>query len=392
MRQNFEGSMLETFSITVEQLGECHSLLGVMFFLTYLPSGWLADRFKPKWLLGLSMAGTGALALWLSTAPSFEQIKIIFIGWGITSGLTLWGALIKSTSLLAPRDQQGRFFGILESGRGLVEALLATIGLAVFAYLLESLGSATEAAMTAVVTFYGFSALVLAPLVVWSLHNPGEAEEAAKKPTNGQFLRDFTVIMGNPRIWLAGLTILIGYQMFWVTYSLAGLLESIFELSAVTVGTITVVRLWMRPVGGLLAGFIGDYFHVVRFLAFLMLAGGATLAVLPLLPTTTAVIVLFPLVMLIGVFSYGVRGIYWATLDDCDVSASTRGLAVGVISLLAYTPDIYVPAVQSWCMETWPGQTGYQVYYAIFGASSIIGFVAAYRLSALARRARAEVT
>ena len=113
-----------------------------MFFLTYLPSGWLADRFRPKWLLGASMAGTGALALWLSTAPSFEYIRLIFIGWGITSGLTLWGALIKSTSLLAPHDQQGRFFGMLESGRGLVEALLATIGLAVFAYFLESLGSA----------------------------------------------------------------------------------------------------------------------------------------------------------------------------------------------------------------------------------------------------------
>jgi len=389
MRQNFEGSMLETFSLTVEQLGECHSLLGVMFFLTYLPSGWLADRFRPKWLLGLSMAGTGILALWLSTAPSFAQIKIIFIGWGITSGLTLWGALIKSTSLLAPHDQQGRFFGILESGRGLVEALLATIGLAIFAYFLESLGSATETALTNVVRFYGFSALALAPLVVWSLHSPDEETATAPKNSgSGQMLRDFSTLMANPRIWLAGLTILIGYQMFWVTYSLAGLLESIFELSAVTVGTITVVRLWMRPVGGLLAGFIGDYFHVVRFLAFLMLAGGATLAVLPLLPATTAVVVLFPLVMLIGVFSYGIRGIYWATLDDCDVSASTRGLAVGVISLLAYTPDIYVPAVQSWCMETWPGQTGYQVYYAIFGASSVVGFLAARRLSTLAQRAR----
>ncbi|MGB0765669.1 MAG: MFS transporter, partial [Luminiphilus sp.] len=256
MRQNFEGSMLETYGISLEQLGECHSLLGLMFFLTYLPSGWLADRFRPKWLLGASMAGTGALALWLSTAPSFEYIRLIFIGWGITSGLTLWGALIKSTSLLAPHDQQGRFFGMLESGRGLVEALLATIGLAVFAYFLESLGSGTDIALIAVVRFYGIAALALAPLVIWALHNPGEqSPKATDSPGQGSILADFATIMANPRIWLAGLTILIGYQMFWVSYSLAGLLESVFELSAVTVGTITVVRLWMRPVGGLLAGF-----------------------------------------------------------------------------------------------------------------------------------------
>ena len=387
MRQNFEGSMLETYGITLEQLGECHSLLGLMFFLTYLPSGWLSDRFSPKWLLGISMAGTGVFALWLSTVPSFAEIKLIFIGWGITSGLTLWGALIKSTSLLAPHDQQGRFFGILESGRGIVEALFATIGLAIFAYLLESFSTAKDVALIAVVQFYGGAAILLAPVVVWALHSPSEEmSELPKKPSDSSMLGDFAILLKNPRIWLAGITILIGYQMFWVTYSLAGLLESVFELSAVTVGSITLARLWMRPIGGVLAGFIGDYFHVVRFLAILMLFSGAALVSLPLLPPTTAVAVLFPMVMLIGVLSYGVRGIFWATLDSCDVSSSTRGLAVGLISLLAYTPDIYVPVVQSWCLEHWPGQTGYQVYYAIFGATSVVGFITARRLSALAHK------
>ena len=387
MRQNFEGSMIEAYGITLEQLSECHSLLGIMFFLTYLPSGWLSDRFSSKWLLGSSMAGTGLLALWLSTVPSFAEIKLIYIGWGITSGLTLWGALIKSTSLLAPHDQQGRFFGILESGRGIVEAMLATIGLAIFAYLLESVSAAKDVALIAVVQFYACAALVMAPIIVWVLHNsPEESVEKTDKPSGSGLLSDFVILIRNPSIWLAAITILIGYQMFWVTYSLAGLLESVFELSAVTVGSITLARLWMRPIGGVLAGFIGDYFHVVKFLAVLMLLSGAALASLPLLPATTAVAILFPMVMLIGVLSYGVRGIFWATLDSCNVSASTRGLAVGMISLIAYTPDIYVPVVQSWCMERWSGQTGYQVYYALFGASSIVGFFAAHRLSALSRK------
>ena len=292
MRQNFEGSMLETYGITLEQLGECHSLLGLMFFLTYLPSGWLADRFRPKWLLGASMAGTGALALWLSTAPSFEYIRLIFIGWGITSGLTLWGALIKSTSLLAPHDQQGRFFGMLESGRGLVEALLATIGLAVFAYFLESLGSGTDIALIAVVRFYGIAALALAPLVIWALHNPGEqSPKATDSPGQGSILADFATIMANPRIWLAGLTILIGYQMFWVSYSLAGLLESVFELSAVTVGDYGTP--WMRPWRP--AGRIHRGLFPRRTLpGVLMLAGGAAVIALPLLPAATGVLLLGP--------------------------------------------------------------------------------------------------
>ena len=133
----------------------------------------------------------------------------------------------------------------------------------------------------------------------------------------------------------------------------------------------------------MLAGFIGDYFRVIPFLGVLMLIAGGLLALLPSLPATAGVMVLFPMVLLIGVFTYGVRGIFWATLDECDVSASTRGLAVGLISLLAYTPDIYVPMVQSWALANWSGQQGFQIYYGLFGASSLLGFVAARQLTRL---------
>ncbi len=34
LRQNFEVSMLETFDVTVSQLGQCNALLGVLFVVT----------------------------------------------------------------------------------------------------------------------------------------------------------------------------------------------------------------------------------------------------------------------------------------------------------------------------------------------------------------------
>ena len=373
--------MLETFDITRAQLGECHSIMGVIFFLTYVPSGWLSDKLPTRWLMSMSMAGTGLLALWLSTVPDFAQIKLIFIGWGLTSGLTLWGALIKGTSLLAPHDQQGRFFGLLESGRGLVEALLATIGLAVFAYFLNTLEASTSGSLIAVIWFYGLVSIGFTPILFFALKTSHmEAPLNPNRQGMSGLVTDLKELLTNQKIWLAALVILIGYQIFWVTYSLAGLLQSIFQLSAVTVGAITVGRLWMRPLGGVLAGFIGDYFRVIPFLGVLMLIAGGLLALLPSLPATIGATVLFPMVLLIGLFTYGVRGIFWATLDECDVSASTRGLAVGIISLLAYTPDIYVPMVQSWALANWSGQQGFQIYYGLFGASSVIGFFAARRL------------
>jgi hypothetical protein len=272
----------------------------------------------------------------------------------------------------------------LESGRGLVEALLASIGLAVFAYFLNSVGTGTSGSLTAVIWFYGLVAIGFTPILFFALRT--SHMEAPPDPNSrgiSGLFRDLKQLLTNQKIWLAAIVILVGYQIFWVTYSLAGLLQSIFQLSAVTVGAITVGRLWMRPLGGVLAGFIGDYFRVIPFLGVLMLIAGGLLALLPSLPATAGVMVLFPMVLLIGLFTYGVRGIFWATLDECDVSASTRGLAVGLISLLAYTPDIYVPMVQSWALANWSGQQGFQIYYGLFGASSLLGFVAARQLTRL---------
>jgi hypothetical protein len=266
----------------------------------------------------------------------------------------------------------------------LVEALLASIGLAIFAYFLNSVGAGTSASLTAVIVFYGLVAIGLAPIVFFALRTSTmEAPPDPHRRGMSGFSQDMKELFSNQKIWLAALVILIGYQIFWVTYSLAGLLESIFQLSAVTVGAITVGRLWMRPLGGVLAGFIGDYFKVIPFLGILMLIAGGLLALLPSLPATVGAMVLFPMVLLIALFTYGVRGIFWATLDECDVSASTRGLAVGLISLLAYTPDIYVPMVQSWALANWSGQQGFQVYYGLFGASSLVGVIAARRLTRL---------
>jgi hypothetical protein len=39
--------------------------------------------------------------------------------------------------MLAKKDQQGKFFGILDGGRGLVEAILATIAITLFAYVIS---------------------------------------------------------------------------------------------------------------------------------------------------------------------------------------------------------------------------------------------------------------
>ena len=108
LRQNYQTSMEQVFHITPTQLGYLYSILGIFFFICYLPSGWLADRFLPRKLISFSLVGTGLLGIWYAQFPSFNYLLIIFSGWGITAGLTFWGALIKQVNLISSEDELER--------------------------------------------------------------------------------------------------------------------------------------------------------------------------------------------------------------------------------------------------------------------------------------------
>ena len=166
--------------------------------------------------------------------------------WGIATGLTFWSAHIKLVAMLAKKDQQGKFFGILDGGRGLVEAILATIAITLFAYVLSQESGSTSMALRQVIYLYIGVLLVVSPLVYWLLD---DFEDDNTKVTNTNFIADLKTILKHREIWLCAICIICGYQLFYATYSFSAYLQQNFGLTAVAVGTITVAKLWMRPIG-----------------------------------------------------------------------------------------------------------------------------------------------
>jgi hypothetical protein len=316
-------------------------------------------------------------------------VRLIFMGWGIATGLTFWSAHIKAVALLAQHNEQGRFFGILDGGRGLFEALLATIAVAWFAYAIESLGRPTDLALQQVIYLYVAVLLVLSPLVLLVLDdNKVDPAEAELAPGSSNFWADLKSVLSREEVWLCAACIVFGYQMFWATYSFSGYLQNVFGMTAVAVGSITVAKLWMRPIGAAAAGFAGDFLDREKVLGLLMVAAAISLAMMSWLPAGAGTIALLVMVLLVGLFTYAVRGIYWATLDSCNVPARIKGLAVGVISLVGYSPDIYLPLINAELLERYPGRTGYTIYFLGLSALGLVGALAAWRLKIIVARAQ----
>jgi sugar phosphate permease len=394
LRQNFQLSILESFGITGTQLGQMYAMLGVLYMATYLPSGWLADRVSPRILMSFSLAFAGLLGLWFSTMPSFESLIVIFAGWGIAAGLTFWAALIKATNLLAEPTEQGRFFGILDGGRGLVEALLATLAVAMFAYYTSSTGQDTPDALRKVIYLYVGCMLVMAPIAYFILPEPGAKQKVdpnAVKPQSTVWA-DLKVVASKYEIWLCGICILTGYQLFWATYSFSAYMQNHYGLTAVAVASITTAKLWMRPIGAVAAGFAGDFLDRELVLSVLLVFASLSLASLVMLPAVAGSVALLGIVLVIGFLTYAVRGIFWSTLQSCDVSNKIKGLAIGVISLIGYSPDIYLPLLEGFLLEQYPGKQGYAIYFGSIAAMGLLGAVAAWQLKLFAgRQARTEI-
>jgi len=380
MRTSYEITMLQAFRINSFQLGQCYCLLGVFLTLGYIPSGWLADRISPRILLSSSLLLTGLLGMWFWTLPDLTSLRIIFAGWGITAGMMFWGALIKQTNLIAHKDEQGRYFGILEGGRGVVEALVYTMAASVFAWLVSTGDSTIDAFKSIILVFVGFI-LFASAVCFFSLKQlPHEQGEEDQEVTHRDTFGDLKTIFKIKEVWLMALVIFGGYQVFYAVFSLSAFMQSELGLSAVMVGWISAARLWMRAIAPIAAGFLGDYWGVGRAASVVIALSSVLLVVISFMSENTPVTVVFVVALAIGIFTFAIRGLYWGTLNDCGIPLRVRGLAIGVISFIGYTPEMFSPLVSGYLVEAYPGKAGYAYYFIYSAVIGMLGTFAAWKL------------
>jgi hypothetical protein len=108
----------------------------------------------------------------------------------------------------------------------------------------------------------------------------------------------------------------------------------------------------------------------------LMTAGFLVFAVVPGSPALVPLLLIN--VALISSAVYGLRGIYFALLEQGGIPIAVTGTATGVISLIGYTPDIFVPTLGGMILDANPGPGGYQDFFLFITVLSFIGLIAAF--------------
>jgi sugar phosphate permease len=389
LRQNFEISVLEALRITASDLGGLYSLLGFVFSVAYLPSGWLADRYPPRLLMAFALAAVGLLGFWFSAYPSLFELRLIFLGWGLAGGLCFWASLIKAVNLLAGPREQGRFFGVLDGGRGLVEALLASVAILMFRSLSEP-GDPAAVRLAPVIHMYAAAALAFAVLVFLLVEdNPDHAPPAARRkdlsPRGRGLMAELGLLVRIPELWLLAVVMMIGQALFWVTYSISAFLQVNFGLSALAAGSVVLTKLWMRPVGGITIGFLGDRVSKELLLAWLLALASTCLIAICFADLGGSMPAIVGIVLAIGYLTYAIKGLYWALLDRCPVPRHIVGLAIGLVSFVGYLPDVLLPLYDGLLSRQFPRAVSFRIY---FTSISLCGYLGAALCLVFWRRSR----
>jgi nitrate/nitrite transporter NarK len=368
LREVYYLPLLRALDLTNTQMGVMMSIFGTTALISYLPGGWIADRVTPRKLISFSMTATGLAGFYFATFPSYGICLVIHAFWGISVTLTFWAALIKATRNWAPASHQGRAFGILEGGRGLAELLSSTALLAVFARL----GSQALALSWVIILFSSMDILIGA--MAW--FTLSEDRPGSSGPT--LCFREIIKVMKMPQVWLLSLVIMAAYSAYWGSYYFTPYATDVFKMSVIFGAAIGVGKMWIKPFPAVGAGFLADRVGPSRTVIWsfvLLMASFMVFVVTPGSPNLVSILVINTAVASLAIFA--LRGVYFALLEEGGIPLALTGTATGIVSVVGYTPDIFMPMAGGALLDKFPEGEGYRIFFLVIVALCFLGLIGA---------------
>lgn len=379
-------TMLAVFDYTNTQLGDLFAVYGITAAIAYFPGGALADRYSARTLLAASLAATAAGGLYMATIPGSMQMALLYGYWGVTTIFLFWGALIRATREWGGESTQGMAFGVLDAGRGLTAAVLSLTAVTLLAwYLPEAAETGTAEqrrdGLQSIIILYTAATLASAALV-WFLI---PASEQRPDPSRSIFA-GIAEVLRMPRIWAQAGVIVAAYCGYKAVDNYSLYAVQVLGMDEVEGARLSSYGAYVRPIAALAAGFIADRMDATRSIgvSFVLLAAAYfQLSWLTPANAGTGVIIANLFVTLFAVFA--LRGIYFALLAETHTPRRLTGTAVGVVSFVGFTPEIFFGSIAGRILDASPGAAGHLDLFRTLGVVALVGAAMALWLMWLRR-------
>ena len=379
----FRPTFLDVFNLSNADLGDIFAFYGVVAMVAYFPGGLIADRFSARKLLVLSLTSTALGGIYLAQVPSRLGLSILFAYWGMTSILFLWAALIKATREWGGQFAQGKAFGVLEGGRGLVAAGVATIAVVVIKMSLSiELDNANDAqrifAMQRLIYFYTCVTLGAAVLV-WIVIPDDKSRVSV---LHGETRSPISHIFQRSTVWLQATVLICAYCGYKGLDNYGLYAVDVLGMNEIESAQFVTLAAYLRPVAAIVAGIIADRFFASKTIGCIFAILTLSYIVLfAFTPSASAIWIIYGNVIITFAAIFGLRGTYFALLEETKTASNVTGVTAGLISAVGFLPDVFFASVAGRILDATPGFAGYQNYFVFLTGFALIGMFAAFAIS-----------
>ena len=376
----FKPVIREAFLISDAQIGEAQALYGITAVISYFFGGFIADKWEARKLLSISLILTAIGGFWMTMIPSIFTLKILYAFWGVSTIFLFWASLIKATRQWGDANTQGLSFGLLDGGRGFFAATIALSGAAILTYFFPAEGvdiTFEDKVQTLQYIIGTITAIVfLVSLLVWKVLPKEQTTIVESKEFQFNFKEAFQ-LMKQRKVIYHSVIILCAYCSYKLTGTYGTYARDVWKYSLEESTYFAVFIQYLRPIAAITVGWIADKFVPSKLIipAFsILIVTSAALGMGFFYEQPIFLSFTFFIFMALG--TYALRGLYFAIIEETKTPLQLTGTLVGIISVVGFTPDIFMSLFVGYMLGKDPTLEAYQNLYSVFTIIPIIGLLA----------------
>lgn len=377
LKDAFYVPMQQFMGLSHTQIGAAMSIAGLISTFGFLVSIYLTDRVSKKIMIPMSLIGICLCGLWLSTFPSYPVFLFIYCLLAVCADMLYWPTMLKTVRLLGNEDEQGRMFGIMEAGRGLMDTIIAFCALGVF-----SLFGSDAFGLRMAILFYSAVPGIIGVIMYFILEpdeNPVRSNQAKDKKSANKLAWDGVIkTLKNKNIWLVSFNIFLVYSVYCGLTYFIPFLEEAYALPAAMVGVYGIINQYgLKMLGGPVGGIVTDkVFHsATKYLQIVFVIVAASLVGFCFLPHKSMGFIIGMFTTLcISACVFSMRAIFFAPMDEVHVPREITGSAMSMGSFIGYLPGAFMYAVYGNILDSYDGLLGYHIVFIIMACFAAAGF------------------
>jgi predicted MFS family arabinose efflux permease len=383
MQYTFYKPMMSALHCTNAQLGFLITIYGVFEVCSFLPGGWIADKFPIRKIITLSLV---LVALSCFVAAIFVNYIVYIAIWifvGIVANLIFWSATMKAVRLIGKPEQQGKAYGVFYLVNSGLSYLLPGVALA----MLAAIGAATLLGFQSVLVLFGALA-VLAAIIIWVTLGSQTIAAQVTSQEEKVSIKEMLKVLKRKEVWMIAIIAFCCYSLSSLVTYFVPYFTDVMKISVASAGAIYVITGPFAAFFGLITGTISDFFHsTIKVIVGVMVIVLAVLCLLLVftgkLPFASAVAIDCTLTLAIG----GCYQIMFSMVEETGMDRKVAGSCIGVASIIAYLPDIFLYTMFGNWLDKF-GNSGYSMIFKYGIAVSSVAIIGGIILLASIRSAK----